>query len=243
MKFLSYDIEIYETIGEGEEVDYHKIHPSVAATCTTENDVKYYYDYPYMSKETAQRLVKDIQSHQLLGYVPFGWNSCSFDFRLLAYHSGMIEECAEIALNHVDGMLLITFNKGFYLGLDTSLVGAGLETKLHKVNLNDGSLLEGMSGKLAPELWRKGEYQAVKDYLRLDVIQPLKLCFAIEKNRGIQWTSKSGRPMYQKTDMVLVKDLFKIPAPDTSWMQSSPTRKQFVDWMPKSTLDKYGIRV
>jgi hypothetical protein len=243
MKLLSYDIEIFNDLVEGEEVDYHAIIPSVAAFCTNENDVQYFYDKPYMTKETACRMINAMIAYYKQGFIPFAWNGTSFDLRVLAYYSGMIEECAKLALFGIDGMLLVTFNRGHYLGLDTALIGAGLETKTHHVKLNDGSEILDMSGAKAPEMWRSGEYDAVMMYLRGDVVQPLKLAEIIENKKKICWSSKSGKPMSVATDMELVKNLFKLPEPDTSWMDKTPTRKQFVDWMPKEILEKYKIEV
>jgi hypothetical protein len=153
----------------------------------------------------------------------------------------MTEECAELALNGIDGMLLITFNKGYFLGLDAALIGANLETKTHHVLLNDGTELTDMNGKKAPELWRNGEFEAVKTYLRGDVIQPLKLASAIQNNRGIRWTSKTGKPMMQYTGLNPVKTLFSLPVPDTSWMTNPKSRKDFVSWMPKNILEENGV--
>jgi hypothetical protein len=244
MQLLSYDIEIFNEFEDaGDPVDLHKIIPSVAAICTNENDVEFFYDKPYMSVETSQRLVRAMIDYYKKGFIPWGWNTTGFDFKLLGYYSGMVDECAELAMNGIDGMLLVTFNKGFYLGLDTALIGAKLDTKTHKVQLNDGSFIEDMSGAKAPEMWRNGEYDAVMTYLKGDVIQPLKLAEAIENNKGIRWTSKSGKPMFVNTSLDKTKKLFAIPEPDTSWMGSAPTRKGFVDWMPENILTKYGIKV
>jgi hypothetical protein len=98
-----------------------------------------------------------------------------------------------------------------------------------------------MNGKKAPELWRNGEFEAVKTYLRGDVIQPLKLADAILRNRGIRWTSKTGKPMMQYTGLNPVKTLFSLPVPDTSWMTNPKSRKDFVSWMPKNILEENGV--
>lgn len=243
MNLLSYDIEIYNELPQDQQIDFSTIIPSVGAIGTNEEDVKFYYDEPYMTVETSQRLVRDMLDYQDRGYLVWGWNIVSFDFRLLAHYSGMVEECAELALNGIDGMLLITFNKGYFLGLDTALIGAGLETKLHHVKLNDGTPLDDMSGAKAPELWRNGEFKAVMDYLYVDVVGPIKLAFAIEKNKGIKWHSKKGNPMFVETSLTQVKDLFKLPEPDVSWMSDPKPRKMFVDWIPENILHKYNIKV
>ena len=244
-KIISYDIELYDELSDKEGVNksLEALRPSVAAFCTTESDTQFFYDDPYMSKETGKKLVNKMMDLMKLGYVPFTWNGASFDFPLLGYYTGMIEECGEIALNHYDAMLYIVFNKGYFLGLDAALIGAGLETKRHSVTLNDGSELIGFSGAQAPEYWRNKEFSAVKYYLDGDVIQPLRLFDVIMLNGGVRWTSKSGKPMFVKQSHTLVKDLFKLPVPNTSWMENPKPRKDFVSWIPEKILERNGVRI
>ena len=241
MNFLSYDIELLDDLPEGQH-DLKGLIPSIAATCTSKTDLRYWYDTPTMTPETARKLVSFMTEEMKKGILPFTWNGCSFDFPLLGYYSGMINECAELALNGVDGMLLITFNRGFFLGLDAALKGAGLETKTHSVMLNDGLKFDEMNGKEAPRMWRDGEYEAVKAYLAGDVFRPLELIDVIVKNHGIKWISKTGNPNFVMTGLTPVKDLFRIPLPNTDWMTTKPKpRSEFVDWIPKEILDKYKI--
>ena len=44
-----------------------------------------------------------------------GIDGCGFDFAVLAQETGMVKECAELAINHVDLMLIVTFQKGYFL--------------------------------------------------------------------------------------------------------------------------------
>ncbi len=96
-----------------------------------------------------------------------------------------MEECGELALNHIDMMLLVTFAKGWFLGLQKALTGAGLEGKLKAVTLSDGSELTDMQGAKAPQLWADKEYDAVLAYLKEDVLQPLKLAEYIAETGSI----------------------------------------------------------
>lgn len=240
-EFLSYDIEIYEDLPEGENVDLSKINPSVAAFCTDYENIHYYDDVPYMSKETAKRLVLDLQKKVDDGFILFTWNGLHFDLHLLALYSGMLDECGRLALNHVDGMFLVVAQRGFYLGLDKALVGAKMETKLHEVELNDKSKFSQMSGKSAPTLWRSGEYKAVREYLKYDVIQPLKLANHIQSTGYIRWKANSGKDNYLKTQMLTVKECLKLEKPDTSWMTSAPKREDFFSWIPERILKEEGV--
>jgi hypothetical protein len=246
MKFLSYDIEIQNELYDetGKELGLEEVIPSIAAYCLDDLRVQYFYDDPYMSKETAKKLVFEMMTHYRNGIIPLTWNGTAFDFPLLGLYSGEVEACAELALNHIDMMLIVTFNKGYYLGLDTALKGMGVETKTHIVTLSDSSILDSMSGQKAPMLWRNHEYEAVKTYLAGDVIQPIKLAQAIQNQGRIFWFSKTGKPQSLYTKLMTVKECFSLPLPDTSWMSEPPTRSGFVDWIPIEILRRfipYGV--
>ena len=146
---------------------------------------------PRMTKSQAAELV-----YRLLGYAEkkliVGFNSLSFDFDVLAEESGMYEECKELALNHVDLMMIVVTFRGHYLRLDKAAKGAGVKgKKLEHIILSDGRVLE-MSGKHAPKLWEDGEYQYVLDYLAEDVRCTLELAEWVQKNKMIRWISERG---------------------------------------------------
>lgn len=258
---ISFDLEICDELVQDEtgKNNFENIRISTAAW-SDEIDfskIRYYHDIPEKSKlfdlngypmhrQTAQQLVRDLIKEVKSGKIIYTWNGASFDFRVLAIHSGMFEECAKLALWSIDGMLLVTFKNGYFLGLDKVLVGAGLESKLHTVTLKDGTVLEDMSGMKAPELWRAGEFDAVNDYLAYDVIQPLKHVDHLTKFKRFDWKSKTGFNMYMRLPdysfggiLPLTKDLFGIPMPDTSRFDNPPNRKQFFEWMPVSVLERY----
>lgn len=244
MKLLSYDIEIATDLLEGEANNFSEMIPSVAALAETESfdSVKYYWDKPYMSKDTAIRFVTDIMDYCNEGYTLFGWNILSFDLNLISHYSGMVEECGRIALNSCDPMFIISCMKGHFLGLNTALVGMGIEEKIHSVKLNDGTMVDDMDGSKAPAMWRSGEYEAVMDYLAGDVIRPLQLARAIEKEGGIRWTSKSGKPQFVKTSLLTVKECLSLPMPDVSWMKfAAKPREDFYSWIPKNILREENI--
>jgi hypothetical protein len=244
MNYLSYDIEIYNDLPDDWNKDFSQLIPSTAAICTCPEDVTFFCDEPYMTKETSQRLVLEMMDWYKKGFVPFTWNGLSFDFPLLASYSGMIEECAILALHHVDAMFLVVCHKGYNLGLDAALIGAGLETKTHTVTLNDKTVFSDMSGSKAPELWRMGEFDAVNTYLKGDVVQPLKLAVAIETRKGIRWTSKTGRPQFLATKLMPVIDALKLPHPNTSWMSDPKERKDYYSWIHREIVDKYlGVEI
>lgn len=240
-KLLSYDIEIYDSFPEdGSKPDLKNIRPSIACIGTDMDgkDFKYYFEQLWMNRKTCMRLVNDIQEYYNKGYIPFTWNGLNFDFRLLAIHSTMWKECARLALNHIDPMFEVVCKRGHMLGLDKVLIGCGLESKLHTVMLKDGTMFSEMSGTHAPRLWREGNYFAVRDYLEMDVLQPLKLAEHIQKTGTIQWTSNSGKKNVMKIELLTVKECLQLPYPDVSWMSSPVSRKSFYEWIPTSILEE-----
>jgi len=241
MNFQSFDIELYDDLPESNP-DFSKIRPSVAAYCLNDLAVHYFDNAPDpMSKETAQKLVLEMIDNYRKGIIPLTHNGLSFDFKVLSYASTMLEECAFLALNHVDTMFIVTCNKGYFLGLDTLLTGMGVESKLHTVTLNDGTVANEFSGKQAPKFWRDGEINTVKYYLSGDVIQPMKMAWEIEKQNKMFWFSKTGKPQSLYTKLIPVKECFKLPIPDTSWMSNPPARMDFVNWIPKEILEKEKV--
>ena len=167
------------------------------------------------------------------GYTFVTWNGCGFDFRLLAEESGMVEECGQLALNHVDLMLLVTFKKGWFLGLDKALKGAEIAGKVHDVELKNGEILHDMHGGHAPKLWADSEYEAVLTYLRGDVEQTLALAQNIQETQEIRWTSGSGKPQSVSVPKLMaVRECFDLREPDVSWMSNPPQREDFVKWIP-----------
>jgi hypothetical protein len=150
----------------------------------------------------------------------------------------MYEECAKLAYyHHIDMMLYVVFLKGHYLGLQKALEGIGNPGKLHDVILNDGkTILYDMSGKLAPVLWKQGEFNAVLTYLNYDVTEPLSLLQYIYMHQKLQWISKAGN--FQVLPIFNICNVFELydTLPDhQNWVKFNISRTQFISWMPIST--------
>ena len=241
MNIVSFDIEIYNDILEGTNPHPSELIPSVAACCIDLSNVEYFWDKPYMSRDTAKNLCNSLLQLDKTGYKIFGWNILSFDIPVLAFYSDMVEEMGRLALRSIDPMFTFHAVKGYFLGLDAALIGAGLETKLHQVKLNDGTTMFSMSGAKAPEMWRNGEYSAVMEYLSYDVWQPYKLAGAIASNGGIKWTSKAGKSQFAPMKLVTVKETIGYPNVDQSWMSAPKNRKDFYSWIPETVLGEEGI--
>ncbi|MCJ7823640.1 MAG: ribonuclease H-like domain-containing protein, partial [Anaerolineales bacterium] len=206
---------------------------SCAGVALSDSDqIKLWSGKPRLSREDARALVHELSDLAGAGYSIVTWNGCGFDFRVLAELSGLLEEASQLALQHIDLMLMVTFTKGWFLSLQKALEGAALPGKLKTVQLSDGTQISDMDGARAPALWAAGEYDAVLTYLKQDVLQELKLAQAILREGRIRWISNAGKPQHVQFDRLLtVNECFDIPEPDTSWMTDPPSRNRFVDWM------------
>lgn len=204
MKFTAFDLEIARVV----EGDDWKGQRPLGISCAAltmwgedeweeeKNIVAWYALDSHGSAQISPRgcatIVRDLLAYAKGGYTIVTWNGGSFDFDILAEESGMRAECAELARNHVDMMAIVTTLRGHFLGLDTAAQGMGIQGKRKTVTLRDGSVLEGMNGAMAPTLWQQGEYDAVLDYLKEDVRVTLELAEAIERERVLRWTARSG---------------------------------------------------
>ncbi len=236
--FASFDLEIATDLtSEDKSIDRWPEYAPLGISCAAlklENvdDVIFWQGKPRMPKADCVDMMKNLRSI-MNKYDIITWNGTSFDFRVLAIETGFVPECGHLALKSIDMMLEVVFRKGHYLGLDTALAGMGIGSKLHEVRLNSGGLLNDMSGALAPLMWAAGEYDAVLEYLRYDVIRPLELAQKISERGYLKWRSKKGFPQQVDIDsLVPAYQLFSLSSPDTSWMTDPPKREKFFDWIP-----------
>ena len=236
MKLASFDLEIAKVLPENVDniLAYAPLGISCAATAFEDkSDVTFWQGTPQQSKQECQKLVQDLLGYVASGYTLVTWNGCNFDFRVLAQESGMVAECGQLALNHVDLMLIVTFTKGWLLGLDKALSGAGIPGKVKKLTLSNGETLNDVSGALAPILWARQEFDAVLTYLKGDAVQTLALAKVVQNTHVIRWVSGNGKSQSVPAPRLLtVKECFSIPKPDTSWMANPPRREKFVEWIP-----------
>jgi|SRR5581483_8082344 hypothetical protein len=236
MQFAAFDLEIAREFPDnGNWRDAAPLGITCAALALSDEPApRFFYAAPQLSREACVELVRELQRVAADGYTLVTWNGTAFDFAVLAQESDMARECAELALAHVDLMLLVTFRRGHFLGLQKALEGAGISGKKQEVILNDGTRLYEMSGKRAPELWRRGEYDAVLSYLREDVMPLLELARLVEASKQMRWTSGKGNLQTLRVEKLYsVRECFAFPLPDTSWMKMDPPqRAKLVEWMP-----------
>jgi hypothetical protein len=99
--------------------------------------------------------------------------------------------------------------------------------------LNSGEVITEMHGSKAPGMWRAGEYEAVRVYLRGDVLSLLELAETVERMKYLRWLSKAGKPYSlppQDFFMNVAKAMME-PVPDTSWMTKPMHRDDFAGWL------------
>lgn len=244
LKHLAFDLEIRQELPEGTS-DWKQYAPlGISCAAITEDEVEHFWNKDRLTREEAQDLVTRLQARAAHDCQIVTWNGCSFDFHVLAEESGMYRECAELAINHCDLMLIVTAQKGHYLGLDRALAGARLGSKKHTVVLSDGTTIDDMGGAAAPRYWAAGEYAAVLEYLTGDVLRTQSLAAHLLKVGTLNWTTGSGKPASvlvprRNGRMPTVNELFMLPEPDTSWMTNPPTRRQFLSWMPEDVVARY----
>ncbi len=239
MKLASFDIEISDNLSTpGEPTWPPRISCAALALSDAQDDVIYYTSSPdseHMTPGQVTEMLRDLHVYTANGYKILTWNGVAFDFQVVAANCEDVnasKKALEIAYyNHIDMMLLVSFQVGYRLGLDAALLGAGLAGKKHEVRLSDGTLITDMSGAKAPELWRKGERSAVLEYLHDDVIQPLLLADDIDKRKSIYWTSKKGRPMAVGIPALYTvqeaSTLLAEPA-DLSWLTDPIERTEYI---------------
>ena len=236
MRFAAFDLETAKILPP--DATDLKQHGPLGITCAAvalsdAEEVKLWTGHPQLTRDECRTLVARLQELDADGYTLVTWNGTSFDFFVLGQESGMVGECGDLALNHIDLMVVITFSKGYYLALDKALAGARLDGKRKKVILKDGSVLHDMSGAQAPALWKAGEDDAVVAYLKDDVTKLLALAEFVDKTKTIRWNSSRGKPQSVRVgNDYRVAECFRIPTPDTSWMSNPPLRSDFVDWIP-----------
>lgn len=239
MKIAAFDLEIAKAV-EGD--DWQSQRP-LGISCAAAKGVIVgkeprgfdctWSEKPQLSREMCQKMVVDLQKIANDGYVICTVNGAAFDFDILAEESGMVAECAELAANHCDFLVMAVCQFGWRVGLDALAAGAGVPSKLHEMTLTTGEILEDMSGAMAPQLWAQGEHEAVLAYLKQDVQATLDVARVALERGTLRWHSKAGRVWKIRLNSLhTVTECLQWPRPDTSWMTDPPQRGDFTKWMP-----------
>jgi hypothetical protein len=230
-KYLAFDIETAKILPENDG-DLHSHRPlGISCAAVRESDE----DEPVtffstdkngnpslqMAREDLAGLIDYLMDRQEAGYTIVTHNGLGFDFDILAEESGRTEECKKLARNHVDMMFHIFCEKGFGVALNAAAKAIGM------------SKPEGMSGSLAPRLWKEGDHQKVLDYVGKDCLLTLEVALKSEQEGSFKWITRIGKPAYMNLPKgwLTVEQAMTLPAPDTSWMDNPWPRSKFVDWL------------
>lgn len=175
-----------------------------------------------MSRDEAAELVNFLAEAADSGSTILTWNGLGFDFDILAEESGMVEECRQLALGHVDMMFHVFCELGYPIGLDSAAKGMRLPGKSSSV-----------AQHMAPQLWSDGRSDEVLDYVSQDVRTTLELASACEQERTLRWVARSRniRDMALRSGWLTVDSAMRLPEPDTSWMNEPMSRTRFTGWL------------
>jgi len=181
----------------------------------------------HMSQAEVRSMIEQFAAWVDEGYTLLSWNGLGFDFNVLAEESGLTEECARIALDHVDMMFHVVCALGYPVALGKAAEGLGLPGKSG-----------GISGCDAPVMWAQGRFAEVLEYNTQDSRLALAIALEAERRGELLWVTRRGTkghmPLAQGWRSV--QEALRTPLPDTSWMSDPPTREEFTSWLPSASL-------
>jgi hypothetical protein len=181
-----------------------------------------------MNTDEADKLVEAMNIMVSFGYKIVTWNGFAFDFPVLQ------AECSEevkpdvtrLALGHIDMMWHFFCMKGYRVGLDAVSKGLGF-----------GGKTEGMSGAMAPKMWKQSPLDRLKvlNYVDKDAILTVEIALATEEQGYFEWTARSGKlnifRFLQEDRWLTVEEAWRLPKPNTSWMDKPIKREEFAWWL------------
>jgi len=180
-----------------------------------------------MSGDEVSAMVDNVGAWVRDGFTLLTWNGLSFDFNVLAEESGRPDECAGLALDHVDMMFHVVCGLGHYVSLAKAAEGLGLAGKSG-----------GLSGYEVPALWAEGRHEEVLQYNVQDARLCLEIAHEAERRGELDWITGRGRigRMPLERGWLSVRQARRLPLPDTSWMSDPPVRDDALAWFPSDML-------
>jgi hypothetical protein len=230
-RYLAFDIETARVLPESvtDLMDYRPLGIACAAAALSDREepvVWHGHDgsgpSAQMSREEVCSLVEDLAAWAGDGYTLVSWNGLGFDFNVLAEESGQPEECARLALDHLDMMFHVVCRLGYPIALGKAAEGLGLPGK-HA----------GLNGYDAPLLWAQGRCREVLDYNVQDARLSLSIAREVERRRELLWITRRGTTgrMPLERGWCTVRRALEMPLPDTSWMSNPCSREEFTAWL------------
>jgi hypothetical protein len=225
--YVVFDLETEVTPGPL-NLERHVPAITVGATLVSDGEPRLWYEWgaegkatgEMLSQQGAGELVQYLAGAVRAGETIVTWNGAGFDFRVLAQASGMVDACVELAWGHLDLMFWFHCRNGYSVGLDRAAQAVG------------SGKTQGMDGAEAARLWGAGEYDQVLDYVAQDVRALEAIYKGAQLSNALRWINTRGRTSRAGGPLLSVRDAFKMPLPDTSWMRRAPwPREKFVGWM------------
>ncbi len=225
--YVVFDLETEVTPGPL-NLERHIPAITVAATLADGDEPRLWYEQgtegqatgEVLSQQGARTLVGYLVDAAQAGQTIITWNGAGFDFRVLAQASGLVSECVELAWGHLDLMFWFHCANGYSVGLDRAAQAVG------------SGKTRGMNGQEAARLWGAGEYERVLDYAAQDVRALEAIYQGAQRSKVLRWINTRGRLSRAPGPLLAVRDAYKLPLPDTSWMRRAPwPREKFVGWM------------
>ena len=232
LQYLAFDIETAKILPlEASEIlSYRPLGISCAAACMSDTGetVTWYgknesgEPAPQMSKSEVAAMVGDLSSFAAKGYTLVTWNGLGFDFDVMAEESGLKDECAKLAVSHIDMLFHAVCVLGYPVSLQKAAEGMEIPGKL-----------ADMSGAEAPKAWAAGEHTQVLAYVTQDAVATSELVRLCEERGEMAWITRAGkrRRMPLPDGWLNVDAAGQLPLPDTSWMSDPPHRERFTGWM------------
>lgn len=210
-KYLAFDIETAKVTPESEK-NWKSCRPlgiACAATLLSDTDEMILWQgaaADRLGRQEADGLVEYLLAKVGHGYTVVTWNGTGFDFDILAEESGMLAECRELAVQHVDMMFHILCRLGYGVSLNAAALGMNLPGKP-----------QGMNGAMAPVLWPEGKREAVLEYVAQDVRTTAALATQCETCGAFRWITKSGRArrMMLPRGWLTTEQAERLPQPNT----------------------------
>ena len=231
-RYVAFDIETAKVLPESvtDLMDYRPLGVACAAAAVSGQEEPVIWHgqnggtpAAQMSRDEVRVMVNDLAAWVDEGYTLVSWNGLSFDFNILAEESGMPEECARLALEHLDMMFHVVCRLGYPVALGKAAEGFGIPGKSG-----------GLSGYDAPVFWAQGRYEDVLDYNVQDARLALTIAQESERREEFVWITRRGSKSRMPLDQgwCSVRQALELPLPDTSWMSDPPAREDFLAWLP-----------
>ena len=233
-KYLAFDIETAKILPDdtGELLKHRPLGICcIGAWASDEKSPHLFYSTDHekkpadeMSQQDISKFVDFLIDKNKVGYSILSWNGLGFDFDVLAEESDRLNECKQLATQHIDAMFHIFCVKGFPVSLDAAAKAIGK------------SKSEDIEGAVAPKMWKERKHNEVLDYVAQDCRLTLDVVLDSEERQEFSWLTR--RELISSFELprgwLSAAEAMNLPLPDTSWMDKPPwSRQKFTRWLER----------